>query len=272
MSEIHPTAIVHAGAEIDSDVSIGPYCIIGSNVKIRRGVKLMSNVVVDGDAEIGESCTVYPFTSIGLPPQDVKYNDEPTGVRIGSRNVIREYISIHRGSVGGDGYTVIGDDNFLMAYVHIAHDCTVGNKTVMANAVTLAGHVKVEDCAVIGGIVAVHQFNRIGAYAMVGGFSGVTQDVPPYTVASALGSKLRLYGLNIVGLKRYGFSAETLSELKRAYQILFREGLTLKDAIKKVQEELPYTEEIAHLIEFINANRRGICRPGRKSREKGGPE
>ncbi len=269
MSEIHPTAIVHAGAEIDSDVSIGPYCVIGGNVKIRRGVRLMNNVVIDGDAEIGEACTVYPFTTIGLPPQDVKYGGEPTGVRIGSRNIIREYISIHRGSVGGDGYTVIGDDNFLMAYVHIAHDCSVGNKTVMANAVTLAGHVKVEDCAVIGGIVAVHQFNRIGAYAMVGGFSGVTQDVPPYTVASALGSRLRLYGLNTVGLKRHGFSQETLSELKRAYQILFREGLPLKEALKKVQEELPYTDEIAHLVEFINANTRGICRPGGKSRGRG---
>ncbi len=268
MSEIHPAAIIHDGAEIDKDVTIGPFCIIGGNVKIKKGTRLMNNVIVEGDAEIGDSCTVYPFTSIGLQPQDLKYKDEPTGVRIGDRNIIREYISIHRGSVGGDGYTVIGDDNFLMAYIHIAHDCKIGNKTVMANAVTLAGHVKIEDCAVIGGIVAVHQFNRIGAYAMVGGFSGVTQDVPPYMVASALDSKLRLYGLNTVGLKRYGFSAETLSELKRAYHILFREGLTLKDAIKKVQEELPYTEEIAHLIEFVNANRRGICRPGRKSPAK----
>ncbi len=266
MSAIHPSSIIHEGAEIDEGVTIGPGCIIGGQVKIGKGTTLMSNVVVEGDTEIGESCTVYHFAVIGLPPQDLKYRNEPTGVRIGKGNIIREYTSIHRGSVGGDGYTVVGDGNFLMAYTHIAHDCVVGNHTIMANAVTLAGHVKVEDYAVIGGVVAVHQFNRIGAYAMVGGFSGVTLDVPPYTVASASssGSRVKLFGLNLVGLKRHGFSDETLSELKKAYKILFRDRLTLKDAIKKVQEELPYTEEIAYLIEFINANRRGICRPAGK--------
>ena len=266
MADIHPTAIIQDGAELDEDVSIGPYCIVGGNVKIGKGTRLLSNVIIEGETGIGESCTIYPFTSIGLSPQDFKYKDEPTGVRIGSRNIIREYITIHRASVGGDGLTVVGDENFLMAYVHIAHDCKVGSKIIMANAATLAGHVKVGDCAVIGGLVAVHQFVRIGAYAMVGGFSGVGQDILPYTVAS--GPRVKLYGLNIVGLKRYGFSEETIAELKKAYKILFRERLTLKDAIKKVQEELPYTEEIAHLIEFINENRRGICRPGRKTSEE----
>ncbi len=259
-TEIHPTAIVDSSAEIDEGVIIGPYCIISGKVRIGQNTRLFNNVVVEGETEIGENCQIYPFTSIGLPPQDLKYNGEPTGVKIGNNNIIREYITIHRGSVGGNGLTEIGNNNFLMAYVHIAHDCKVGNNIIMANAATLGGHVHVEDHAVIGGIVAVHQFARIGAYAMVGGFSGVGQDIPPYMTAS--GPRAKLYGLNLIGLKRHGFSEETISELKKAYKILFREKLTLKEAIKKVQEELPYTEEIARLIEFINANRRGICRPG----------
>ena len=258
MVEIHPTAIIDSEADIEDGVIIGPYCIVGKGAKIKRGARLISNVIIEGKTEIGEETTVYPFTSIGLPPQDLKYHGEETGVIIGRKNIIREYITIHRASVGGDGFTLIGDNNFLMAYVHIAHDCKIGNNIIMANAATLAGHVKVEDKAVIGGLVAVHQFTRIGAYAMVGGFSGIGQDVPPYTIAS--GARARLYGLNTVGLKRHGFSDETIAELKKAYKILFREKRTLKDAIKKVQEELPYTEEIRHLIEFIEENKRGICR------------
>ncbi|MBI5188653.1 MAG: acyl-ACP--UDP-N-acetylglucosamine O-acyltransferase [Nitrospirae bacterium] len=256
--EIHPTAIVDPKAEIDEDVSIGPFCIIGEGVRIRKGTKLISNVIVEGNTEIGENCTIYPFTSIGLPPQDLKYRGEKTGVKIGDNNIIREYITIHRASVGGDGVTTIGDKNFLMAYVHIAHDCKIGNSVTMANVATLGGHVVVEDYAVIGGLVAVHQFTRIGAYAMVGGFSGVGQDIPPYTIAS--GARVRLFGLNTIGLKRHGFSDSTINELKKAYKILFREKRTVKDAIKKIQEDLPYTDKIRHLIEFIQKNKRGICR------------
>ncbi len=256
--EIHPTAIVDSEVEIEDGVVIGPYCIIGKGARIKKGAKLISNIILEGRTEIGEGSTVYPFTSIGLPPQDLKYRGEETGVIIGKNNIIREYVTIHRASIGGDGFTVIGDSNFLMAYVHIAHDCKIGNGVIMANAATLAGHVKVEDHAVIGGLVAIHQFTRIGAYAMVGGFSGIGQDIPPYTVAS--GARARLFGLNTIGLKRHGFSDETISELKKAYKILFREKRTLKDAIKKVQEELPYSEEIKHLIGFIEENKRGICR------------
>lgn len=255
---IHPTAIVEEGAEIGDDVSIGPFSIISRGAKIGRGTKILSNVIIEGSVEIGENCTIYPFTSIGLPPQDLKYKGEPTSVRIGNGNVIREYVTIHRASVGGDGETTIGNENFLMAYVHIAHDCKLGSRIIMANAATLGGHVIIEDGAVIGGITAVHQHTRIGALAMVGGFSGIAQDIPPYTMAS--GARAKLYGLNTVGLKRNGFSDEKLSELKQAYKILFRDKLTLGEAIKKVQEQLPYTEEIAHLIEFIKANKRGICR------------
>ncbi|MEW6674844.1 MAG: acyl-ACP--UDP-N-acetylglucosamine O-acyltransferase [Nitrospirota bacterium] len=257
-SEIHPTAIINSKAEIEEGVIIGPFCIIGEGVRIRKGTKLISNVIIEGNTEIGENCTIYPFTSIGLPPQDLKYKGGKTGVKIGKENIIREYVTIHRASVGGDGLTTIGDKNFLMAYVHIAHDCKIGSQIIMANLATLGGHVVVEDYAVIGGLVAVHQFTRIGAYAMVGGFSGVGQDIPPYTIAS--GARARLFGLNTIGLKRHGFSDSTINELKKAYKILFREKRTVKDAIKKIQEDLPYTDEIRHLIEFIQKNKRGICR------------
>jgi UDP-N-acetylglucosamine acyltransferase len=256
--EIHPTAIISPNAEIEEDTYIGPFCIIHDQVHIKKGTRLISNVVVEGATEIGEDCTIYPFTSIGLPPQDMKYKGEKTGVKIGNQNTIREYITIHRASVSGDGITSIGDHNFLMAYVHIAHDCKIGTSVIMANLATLAGHVSVEDHAVVGGLVAIHQFTRIGAYAMVGGFSGVGQDIPPYMIAS--GARVKLFGLNTVGLKRHGFSDSTINELKKAYKILFREKRTLKDAIKKIQEDLPYTDEIKRLIEFIQKNKRGICR------------
>src|SRR4030066_1105614 len=257
-SESHPTAIVDSKAEIDEGVIIGAYCIIGEGVCIKRGSKLISNVVIEGNTEIGENCTIYPFTSIGLPPQDLKYKGEKTGLKIGNNNIIREYTTIHRASVGGDGVTTIGDNNFLMAYVHIAHNCKIGSQIIMADAAALAGHVVVENYAVIGGLVAVHQFTRIGAYTMVGGFSGVGQDIPPYMIAS--GARAKLFGLNTIGLKRYGFSDSTIKELKKAYKKIFREKRTLKDAIKKKQETLQKQDEIKHLIDFIQKNKRGICR------------
>lgn len=257
-TEIHSSAIVDKAASIGEDVSIGPFCIVGGDAKIENGVRLISNVIIEGRTEIGEGCTIYPFTSIGLPPQDSKYKGEDTALQIGKRNIIREYTTIHRASVGGEGTTVVGDDNFLLAYVHIAHDCNIGNHVIMTNAATLGGHVVVEDYAYVGGLVAVHQFTRIGAYSMVGGFSGIGQDIPPYMMAS--GARAKLFGLNTIGLKRHGFSDETIAELKKAYKILFREKRTLKDAIKKVQTELPYTDEIRRLIEFIEKNKRGICR------------
>lgn len=257
-TEIHKTAIIDPKAAIDEGVYIGPFCIIGEGVRLKKGTRLMSNVIIEGNTEIGERCQIYPFASIGLSPQDIKYKGEKTGVKIGSNNIIREYATIHRASVGGDGITEVGDNNFLMAYVHIAHDCKIGSNVVMANLATLAGHVIVEDYAVIGGIVAVHQFTRIGAYAMVGGFSGVGQDIPPYTMAS--GPRAKLFGLNSVGLKRYGFSDSTINELKKAYKILFREKHTLKEALKKVQKDFPHSKEIKHFVEFIEKNTRGICR------------
>jgi len=257
-TEIHATAIVDKEALIDENVFIGPFCTVGRGAQIKKGSRLVSHVVVEGKTEIGEGCQVYPFASIGFPPQDIKYKGEETRVKIGNNNIIREYVTVHRASVGGHGVTTIGNNNFLLAYVHVAHDCTIGNNVVLVNLATLAGHVVVEDYAYIGGIVAIHQFTRIGAYAMVGGFSGIGQDIPPYTMAS--GPRAKLFGLNTVGLKRHGFADSTIAELKKAYKILFREKHTLKEAIKKVQAELPYTDEIKHLIEFIEKNKRGICR------------
>jgi UDP-N-acetylglucosamine acyltransferase len=257
-TKIHATAILGKDVSLEKDVAIGPYCIVYDGARIKKGTRLISHVVIEGRTEIGEECTVYPFSSIGLPPQDLKYKNEETGVIIGNNNTIREYATIHRASVGGEGNTVIGDGNFLMAYVHIAHDCHIGSHTIMANAATLAGHVTVEDYAYIGGLVAIHQFTRIGIYAMVGGFSGIGQDIPPFTIAS--GARARLFGINMVGLKRHGFPDSTINDLKKAYKILFREKRTLKSAIEKIEKEFGRTEEIERLITFIEKNTRGICR------------
>lgn len=255
--KIHPTAIIDPKAKFATGVEIGPYCIVGSRVKLGKNTKLMSNVIIE-ETEMGSNCTVYPFTSIGLQPQDLKYEGEKTKVLIGDNNIIREYISIHRGSVGGEGITRIGDDNFLMGYVHIAHDCKIANNVVMANATTLAGHVTVEDYVFIGGHVAVHQFTSIGAYAMIGGFSAIPQDIPPYTTAA--GDRAKLYGLNSVGLKRQNFSDAQIKELKHAYKILFRSKLTLREAIALLKQDGKLSKEINNLIEFIENNKRGICR------------
>lgn len=258
-TEIHPTALVDKDAHLDEDVSVGPFCIVGKGVKIGKSTSLISNVVLEGDVRMGENCRVFPFAVIGQPPQDLKYKGEDTSVKIGRDNIIREFVSVHRASVDGEGTTDIGDGNFLMAYVHIAHDCKVGNNVIMANYAALSGHCEVQDNAIVGGMVGVHQFVRIGAYSMVGGFSRLIQDIPPYVISSGA-EKAKLFGINAVGLKRNGFSDEAVNELKKAYKILFRQKMSLKEAIKHIQAELPYTEEIKYLIEFIQKNKRGICR------------
>ena len=256
-SKIHPTAIIDSKAKFATGVEIGPYCIVGNGVKLGNNTRLIANVFIE-ETEMGKDCVVYPFTSIGLPPQDIRYKGEKTKVSIGDNNIIREYITIHRASVSGTKVTKIGDNNFLMAYVHIAHDCDIGNQIIMANATTLAGHVTVEDFAFVGGLVAVHQFTRIGAYSMIGGFSAIPQDIPPYTTAA--GDRARLYGLNSVGLKRQNFSDSQIKQLKHAYKILFRSKLTLKEAIALLKQEGKLSKEIKDLIVFIEKNKRGICR------------
>ena len=256
-TKIHKTAIVASDTKLSEGVEIGPYCIVGSRVKIGKNTKIHPHVIIE-ETSIGSNCTVYPFTSIGLPPQDIRYKNERTKVKIGNNNIIREYITIHRASVSGDKVTRIGNNNFLMAYAHIAHDCNIGNNIIIANATTLAGHIVIEDFAFIGGMVAIHQFTRIGAYSMIGGFSAISQDVPPYTTAS--GDRAKLYGLNTVGLKRRNFDESVIRDLKKAYKIVFRSKLTLKEALKKLKSDEQQFDEVKQFIEFIEKNTRGICR------------
>lgn len=255
---IHSTAVIDKSAEIASGVEIGPYAVIGKGVIIGEGTKIGAHAVIEGPARIGRECRIFPFASIGSIPQDLKFRGEHTELIIGDRNTFREFVTVNRATAGGGGKTVIGSDGLFMAYSHIAHDCHIGDFVIMANAATLAGHITIEDHAIIGGLVAVHQFVRIGAYAMVAGFSGVSQDIPPYILAS--GNRTRLYGLNIVGLRRHGFNPETIAKLKMAYRILFRSGLPMSKAVEKVKKEIQGCVEVDHLISFIEGSKRGICR------------
>jgi UDP-N-acetylglucosamine acyltransferase len=256
--DIHPTAIVHPRATIAPGVKIGAYSLIGENVRIGKDTVIDSHVVLEGWTEVGERCHLFPFVSIGTAPQHMRYRGEPTRVTIGNENVIREFVTIHRATVEGGGNTTLGHGNFIMAYSHIAHDCKVGNQVIMANASTLAGHIAVEDFAIVGGLVAIHQFVRVGCYAIIGGASGVPKDIPPYMCAA--GNRAKLFGLNTVGLKRHRFSEATLFALKQAYRILFRSHLILNKAIEKVETDVPRLPEITHLLDFLKSSKRGVCR------------
>ncbi len=256
--DIHPTAIVHPRATIAPGVKIGAYSLIGENVRIGKDTVIDSHVVVEGWTEMGERCHLFPFVSIGTAPQHMRYRGEPTRVTIGNENVIREFVTIHRATVEGGGNTTLGHGNFIMAYSHIAHDCKVGNQVIMANASTLAGHIAVEDFAIVGGLVAIHQFVRVGCYAIIGGASGVPKDIPPYMCAA--GNRAKLFGLNTVGLKRHRFSEATLVALKQAYRIIFRSHLILNKAIEKVETDVPRLPEITHLLDFLKSSKRGVCR------------
>jgi UDP-N-acetylglucosamine acyltransferase len=256
--DIHPTAIIHPRATIAPGVKIGAYSLIGENVRIGKDTMIDSHVVVEGWTEVGERCHLFPFVSIGTAPQHMRYRGEPTRVTIGNENVIREFVTIHRATVEGGGNTTLGHGNFIMAYSHIAHDCKVGNQVIMANASTLAGHIAVEDFAIVGGLVAIHQFVRVGCYAIIGGASGVPKDIPPYMCAA--GNRAKLFGLNTVGLKRHRFSEATLFALKQAYRILFRSHLILNKAIEKVETDVPRLPEITHLLDFLKSSKRGVCR------------
>jgi len=254
---IHPTAIVDKNAEIDASVEIGPYCVIERNVIIKKGTKLLSHVVIQGRTEIGENCTISPFASLGGPPQDISYKEEDTSLFVGSNNIIKEYVTMNRGTIHGGGITKVGNNNFIMAYTHVAHDCMVGNNIIMANCATLAGHVEVSDSVIFAGLCAVHQFCRIGKHAFISGLTGVPKDVPPFMIAA--GSRAKLYGLNVVGLERHGFLKEEISKLKKAYRILFRSALPLTESLKIIKEELA-GEHITELVDFIESSKRGICR------------
>ena len=254
---IHATAVIGEGAQIGDDCHIGPYCVIGEHVTLGPRCTLHSHIVIDGHTELGEANTIYPFASIGLQTQDLKHTGGTTHTRIGSHNTLREYITIHSATDDADA-TVIGSHNNLLAYTHVAHDCELGDHIVMSNVATLAGHVTVEDRAIIGGLAAVHQFCRIGTMSIIGGCSKVVQDIPPYMMAD--GNPAATRALNKEGLKRNEVSEETQAALKQAHRLLFRGDQTISKAIEKTTEELASSPEVKHLLAFIQSSQRGIAR------------
>ena len=259
---IHPTAIIDPGAELGKDVTVGPYAVIGPKVTIGDGCSIGSHAVVESHVRMGKGNRIHSFASVGAIPQDLKYRGEESWVEMGDGNIIREFATVNRGTAGGGGLTSIGNNTLVMAYCHLAHDCRVGSRVIMANAATLAGHVTVEDGAIIGGLTGVHQFVRIGALCIIGALSGVSQDVPPYVTAvvSRPQRGYSLYGLNLIGLKRARFPEETIAALKQAFKILFRAEVPMRDAIARAEAELPPLPEVRNLIEFVRSSKRGVLR------------
>ncbi len=258
---IHPTAIIDSTARLATDVEVGPYTIIGKHVTIGKGTTVGAHAVIGDWTEIGENNRIFPQSSVGAPPQDLKYKGEECWTRIGDNNMIREFATIHRGTVTGHAETVVGSNNMFMAYSHVAHDCRIGNGVVMANVATLAGHVTVGDNVILGGLVAVHQFVSIGKNAMIGGGTMVGLDVLPFMIATE-GKKREatLRGLNLIGLKRRGFSEETIDNLKKAYKTLFMAGLKQPEAIERIKRDITGCPEVDHLLTCIETSQRGICR------------
>ncbi len=255
---IHSTAIVAPGAKIAEGVEIGPYAVIGEYVSIGAGTTVGAHAVIEGWTEIGCDNRIFQFASVGAAPQDLKFHGEKSFLRIGDRNMIREFVTLHRGTESGTGETVIGNDNLFMAYSHVAHDCVVGNRVILANGATLAGHVEVDDHAILGGLSAVHQFCRVGSHVMISGGAMVTQDIPPYTIAQ--GDRAKTVGLNLVGLKRRGFSEAAIRSVKKAYKLVFRSGLRVEDALTRIAEEVEATPEAKVFTDFIQNSQRGIAR------------
>ena len=257
MTQAHSTAVIHPGAQIGDGCEIGPYCVIGEHVVLGPGCKLHSHVVIDGRTVLGRENEVFPFASIGLKTQDLKWKGGITRTLIGDRNTFREYVTIHSATSDGE-MTVVGSDNHILAYCHLAHNVNLGNHIIMSNVGTLAGHVTVEDHAVIGGLVAIHQFCRVGKMSMIGGCSKVVQDVPPFMLAD--GNPAQTRTVNKVGLERRGVSEEAQVALKQAYKILFRDGLTISNALVKIDSELPKSPEMAHLLQFARTSQRGLSK------------
>lgn len=262
-ASIHPTALVDPKAKLAADVSVGPYCIVGPDVVVGQGTVFGPHCVVDGHTTIGRDNTFYRFCSVGGMPQDKKYAGEPTRLEIGDRNMFREYVTLNTGTVQDVGVTRLGSDNWVMAYVHVAHDCQIGNQTILANGVQMGGHVHVGDWAIVGGLAAVHQFGKIGAHAMVGGSSALHKDVPPFVMGS--GNPCVPVGMNVEGLKRRGFSANAISAIREAYKILYRRGLSLEQAKDQIREQCAAGEDVASaleiLLDFLDSSQRGIIRP-----------
>jgi UDP-N-acetylglucosamine acyltransferase len=258
MTRIHETALVNPCAQIDSDVEVGPYSVIGGCVRIGKGSRIKSHVVIEGRTTLGEGNVIFQFATVGSVPQDLKYKGEPSELIIGNHNTIREFVSINPGTAGGGMITRVGDRNLLMMYCHIAHDCILGNHNIIANGATLGGHVVVEDYVIVGGLVGIHQFTKVGRGAILGAGSMVSKDVPPY--CNATGDRARLHGLNLEGLRRRGVGKEKIEALKKAYRIMFRSKLKTRDAIAEVRQELSGCAEAEHLVTFIENSQRGVCR------------
>ncbi|MDB6038513.1 MAG: Acyl-[acyl-carrier-protein]--UDP-N-acetylglucosamine O-acyltransferase [Verrucomicrobiales bacterium] len=254
---IHPTAVIHPGAKIGADCEIGPFCVIGEHVSLGAACRLHSHVVIDGHTKLGSENEIYPFASIGLKTQDLKWKGGTTYTTIGDGNTFREYVTVHSATSDGE-VTQIGSKNNILAYCHVAHNVRIGDRVIMSNVATLAGHVIVEDYAVIGGLAAVHQFCRIGKMSIIGGCSKVVQDVPPFMLADGNPAETRT--INKVGMERNSISEEAQAALKQAYKILFREGLTISNALLRIESELPNLPEVKHLIEFVRASQRGISK------------
>lgn len=258
MVTVHPTALVERGAELADEVSVGPYTIIGPEVRVGPGSSIGSHTVLEGRTEIGAGCGIGSHVVIGAPPQDVKYHGEPTRVVLGDGTVVREFATIHRASTGGSGVTSVGPKNFIMAYAHVAHDCQLGEEVIMANQASLAGHVHIGRFVVLGGMTGVHQFVHIGEYAFLGACSAVLQDIPPYVKAQ--GNRAKPYGLNLVGLRRHGFSAETIHALKEAYHLIFTSGLNTAQALEQLEQGLSGSPEVRHFVDFIKRSQRGVSK------------
>ncbi len=255
---IHPTAIVSPEARMASDIFIGPYCRIGGRVQIGRGCRFDSHVVVEGPTTIGDNNHFFPFGTVGLPPQDLKFEGEETFLTIGSDNVFREFVNIHRGTKGGGGHTKIGDHNLLMVYVHVAHDCIVGSHVILANAATLGGHVTIEDHATIGAFSGVHPFCRIGTHGYVGGYSVITKDVLPYS-KTASERNTRAFGVNTIGLERKGFTSEQINNIKAAFRLLLQSKLNTSQAVEKIRDKIQ-APEVQVLLDFIETSTRGVIK------------
>lgn len=255
---IHTTAIVHPAARIDEGVEIGPYTIVGENVSIGAGTIIGPHAVIEGWTEIGRDNRIFQFASIGAAPQDLKFHGEKTTLRLGDRNTVREFVTLHRGTESGGGETVVGSDNLFLAYSHIAHDCRVGNRVILSNGATLAGHVHVDDYAILSGLCAVHQFTRIGAHAMVAGGAMVNQDVAPYTIVQ--GDRAKTVGINLVGLQRRGFSEAAIRSIKKAYKLIFRSRLRIEEALERISLELGEGPELKVLTDFVRHSQRGVTR------------
>ncbi|MDA8165168.1 MAG: acyl-ACP--UDP-N-acetylglucosamine O-acyltransferase [Desulfobacteraceae bacterium] len=259
--KIHPTAIIDPTAEIDSTAAVGPYAVIGPEVRIGAGCEIGPHAVISGPTTMGAGNRIGAFASIGGDPQDLKFQGERVELVMGDNNTIREYVSIHRGTASGHRRTTIGSDNLFMAYAHVAHDCVIGNRVILANAATLGGHVEIADKATLGGLVAVHQFTRIGAHAYIGGMSGISKDIPPYIIVAGIRNQMRVTGINKVGLQRSGFDEETIRKLSKAFRIIFRTpGLLLEEALEKVQAELPDCGPVQHLVAFFRSSSRPVVR------------